>query len=92
MKFEIGDKEVTNEIINKIAEHDISLSDFVVDDNGSTTYRGIQITTHNDRYLVVSNKDLLDLGICTHNTLSNGHNGYKSFATLIKRIDKGLGD
>jgi len=61
-------------------------------DDGSMTYREIDIVIHNDRYTVVSNIDLLDLGLCTPKTLSRGHRGYSSLATLMKRIDRGLGD
>lgn len=61
-------------------------------EDGSIEYRGIVFEQHDDRYMVRSNKDLLDLGICTHNTLSRGHKGYKSLATIMNSIDKGLGD
>ena len=58
----------------------------------SMTYRGIDLVKHNGGFAVVSNTDLLKLGICTTKTIQRGHRGYKSLATLMKRIDKGLGD
>jgi len=60
--------------------------------DGECYYRDIAFEQHNGRYMVVSNSDLLDLGICTPKTIQRGHKGYKSLATLMKRIDKGLGD
>ena len=61
-------------------------------DDGSMTYRDIDFVIHKGRYMVVSNVDLLDLGLCTPKTIQRGHRGYTSLATLMKRIDKGLGD
>ena len=60
--------------------------------DGSMTYRGIDFVKHNRGYAVVSNSDLLKLGICTHKTIQRGHKGYASLSTLMNRIDKGLGD
>ncbi|MCK5225123.1 MAG: hypothetical protein KAQ89_00240 [Planctomycetes bacterium] len=60
--------------------------------NGECYYRDIEFEQHNVRYIIVSNSDLLDLGICTPKTIQRGHKGYKSLSTLMKRIDKGLGD
>ena len=61
-------------------------------EDGTRTYRDIQFQQHEGRYMIVSNIDLLDLGLCTPKTLQRGHRGYSSLATLMKRIDKGLGD
>ena len=61
-------------------------------EDGTRTYRDIQFQLHKGRYMVVSNVDLLDLGLCTPKTIQRGHRGYTSLATLMKRIDKGLGD
>jgi len=61
-------------------------------EDGTRTYRGIQFQLHEGKYMIVSNIDLLDLGLCTPKTLSKGHRGYSSLATLMKRIDRGLGD
>ena len=60
--------------------------------NGECYYRDVEFEQHNGRYVIISNSDLLKLGICTHNTIQRGHKGYTSLATLMKRIDKGLGD
>ena len=61
-------------------------------EDGTRTYRDIQFQLHEGRYMIVSNVDLLDLGLCTTKTIQRGHRGYTSLATLMKRIDKGLGD
>jgi len=61
-------------------------------EDGTRTYRDIAFEQHNGRFMVISNIDLLDLGLCTPKTLQRGHRGYSSLATLMKRIDKGLGD
>jgi len=61
-------------------------------EDGSIEYKGIVFEEHKNRYMIRSNIDLLDLGLCTPKTLSRGHKGYKSLATLMNRIDKGLGE
>ena len=61
-------------------------------EDGARTYRDIQFQLHEGRYMIVSNVDLLDLGLCTPKTIQRGHRGYTSLATLMTRIDKGLGD
>ena len=60
--------------------------------DGICYYRDIEFEQHEGRYMIVSNIDLLDLGLCTPKTLQRGHRGYTGLATLMKRIDKGLGD
>ena len=60
--------------------------------NGECYYRDIEFEQHNSRYVIIANSDLLKLGICTPKTIQRGHKGYKSLATLMTRIDKGLGD
>ena len=60
--------------------------------NGECYYRNVEFEQHNGRYVIISNSDLLKLGLCTPKTIQRGHKGYKSLATLMKRIDKGLGD
>jgi len=61
-------------------------------EDGTWTYREIEFELHDGRYMIVSNVALLDLGLCTPKTIQRGHRGYSSLATLMKRIDKGLGD
>lgn len=61
-------------------------------EDGTRTYRDITFEQHNGRYMIRSNIDLLDLGLCTPKTIQRGHRGYASLATLMKRIDNGLGD
>ena len=67
-------------------KHEIIIKD------GICYYRDIEFKQHNGRYMIVSNVDLLDLGLCTPKTIQMGHRGYASLPTLMKRIDKGLGD
>jgi len=52
------------------------------------TYKGITIEKFRGRYMIVSNKDLLKLGLVTHKTLQKGHQGYLSLERLKKVIDK----
>ena len=60
--------------------------------NGECYYRDIEFEQHNGRYVIILNSDLRKLGICTTKTIQRGHKGYTSLATLMARIDKGLGD
>lgn len=53
-------------------------------------YKGIVIEEVNGRFIVVSNKDLLKLGMCTVKTLQRGHKGYLSLRRLATLIDKKL--
>ena len=53
-------------------------------------YRGIVIEEQNGRFLVVTNRDLLRLGMCTVKTLQRGHKGYLSLGRLAALIDKKL--
>ena len=71
----------------------IKMTHFIIrHEDGTTTYRNIEFEQHNSRYMIRSNIDLLDLGLCTPKTIQRGHRGYTSLATLMKRINKGLGD
>ena len=65
--------------------HEIIIKD------GECYYRDVEFEQHNGRYMIISNSDLLDLGLCTPKTIQSGHKGYKSLTTLMTRIDKGLG-
>ena len=53
-----------------------------------TKYKGITYDENNGRFMIVSNKDLLDLGMCTPKTLQRGHKGYVNLSTLKRKIDK----
>lgn len=53
-------------------------------------YRGIVIEEYNGRFVVVTNKDLLKLNMCTVKSLQRGHKGYFSLEFLAKRIDREL--
>ena len=80
--------KMPHEIIN----HKPVLSDFLIEDDKKYAYRNIDFEYYNGRYIIIQNRHLLVLGICTTKTIQRGHKGYKSLATLMKRIDKGLGD
>jgi len=49
--------------------------------DGICYYRDIVFEQHNDRFMVISNSDLLDLGLCTPKTIQMGHRGYSSLCT-----------
>ena len=72
--------------------HEPQLSDFLVEDDKKYTYRNINFEYYNGRYMIIQNRHLLALGICTTKTIQRGHKGYLSLATLMARIDNGLGD
>lgn len=72
--------------------HEPVLSDFLVEDDKKYTYRNIDFEYYNGRYIILQNRHLLVLGICTTKTIKRGHRGYTSLATLMKKIDRGLGD
>ena len=85
----------TDKYIKKFIEekgHEPTLSDLLIEDDKKYTYRNIDFEYYNGRYIIIQNKHLLVLGISTPKTIQSGHKGYKSLATLLKRIDKGLGD
>lgn len=77
---------------HEIINHEPVLSDLLVEEDKKYTYRNIDFEYYNDRYIIIQNRHLLALGICTPKTIHRGHKGYMSLATLMKRIDKGLGD
>lgn len=68
------------------------MSHEIIIKDGECYYRDIEFEQHNGRYMIRSNIDLLDLGLCTPKTIQRGHRGHTSLATLMTRIDKGLGD
>lgn len=85
-EIKIAKCELKKDDDEKKTQHEITIKD------GICYYRNIKFEQHNGRYIIISNSDLLKLGICTPETIQRGHKGYTSLATLMTRIDKGLGD
>ena len=55
-----------------------------------TEYKGIGYEKYHGRYVIISNKDLLKLGLRTEKNIQAGHKGYLSLERLKSTIDKNL--
>ena len=52
------------------------------------SYKGVKFEWHHGKYVILTNKDLLELGLVTKKTLQKGHKGFKTLERLTKTIDK----
>lgn len=82
-------RKLTEDELNQPTEISYGVPVVTLSD-GSMIYREILIEKHNERFVVILNKDLLRLGMCTVKTLQRGHKGYLKLKRLAALIDRKL--